>query len=485
MNHFSPLLRAISRAWPIFFLILSLSFLIFPCFAIGENRPNIILLLSDDQGYADVGRHGHPFLKTPNMDKLHDVSVRMTDFSVSPTCAPTRASLLTGMQEFNSGVTHTLLPRRNMNIEVTTLPQVLEQAGYATGMFGKWHLGQEDGYRPEQRGFQTALTVPGDNQRSHYDPDLLLNGQAISKKGYRTDIFYDEAINWISENKDHPFFCYIPTYNAHGPLIVPEEYAAPYKQVVDEKTANYYGMLASLDMNLGRLLDHLENMQLDKNTFIIFMNDNGGTFGVDTYNAGMRGCKGTIWRGGTRAFCFWRWPGQFKPRDEVALSGHIDVMPTLAEFAGVKLPKDVSKTLEGLSLAKRLTDPESAWPNRMLFQHVSRWSDGLAEDHKYVNCSIRWQTWHLLRSGTVPGCEGECRVYRKAINDEPMLYTGNHLFHYAQTPPDKWTLYNLASDPSEEHDLSETHPEVVRQMSDAYDSWWEKVRPSLINEQSK
>jgi arylsulfatase A-like enzyme len=160
MNHFSPLLRAISRAWPIFFLILSLSFLIFPCFAIGENRPNIILLLSDDQGYADVGRHGHPFLKTPNMDKLHDVSVRMTDFSVSPTCAPTRASLLTGMQEFNSGVTHTLLPRRNMNIEVTTLPQVLEQAGYATGMFGKWHLGQEDGYRPEQRGFQTALTVP-------------------------------------------------------------------------------------------------------------------------------------------------------------------------------------------------------------------------------------------------------------------------------------------------------------------------------------
>ncbi len=138
-----------------------------------SNQPNIVLLLSDDQGYGDMGRHGHPILKTPNMDRLHDESVRMTDFSVSPTCAPTRAALMTGMQEFNSGVTHTLLPRLLMNPTVTTLPQMLSEAGYATALFGKWHLGQQEGYRPEQRGFHSALTVDGDNQRSHYDPELL------------------------------------------------------------------------------------------------------------------------------------------------------------------------------------------------------------------------------------------------------------------------------------------------------------------------
>ena len=281
------------------------------------KRPNILLLVSDDQGYGDMGRHGHPFLKTPHMDRLHDESIRMTDFSVSPTCAPTRAALMTGMQEFNSGVTHTLVPRRQMNRSITTLPQFLKNAGYATGLFGKWHLSQEEGYRPDQRGFDVGLTVPKDNQRSHYDPELHRNGIPVSTKGYRTDIFFDSAMQWIEEQGDQPFFCYLPTYNAHGPLIAPEKYVAPYRgQVADEKLANFFGMLANLDENIGRMTAHLEELGIADNTIVVFINDNGGTAGVDTYNAGMRGVKGTVWRGGTRAFCFWRWPEQWKPRDE-------------------------------------------------------------------------------------------------------------------------------------------------------------------------
>ncbi|QXD24457.1 arylsulfatase [Opitutia bacterium ISCC 51] len=470
-------------------LLVVIAFLVSGHLVIGQERrsaetaaPNIILLLSDDQGYGDIGRHGHPYLKTPHFDRLYDESVRLTDFSVSPTCAPTRAALMTGMQEFNSGVTHTLLPRRNMNNQVTTLPQLLSDAGYKTGMFGKWHLGQQDGYRPEQRGFDVALTVPEDSQRSHYDPDLLLNGQPEKSKGYRTDIFYNRAMDWISENKEDPFFCYIPTYNAHNPTIVPEEFIAPYKGKVDDKAAEYLGMISNLDWNLGRLVDHLDNLKLAEYTLVIYMNDNGGTFGVDTYNAGMRGCKGTIWRGGTRAFSFWRWPGQLEPRDENSLTGHIDVLPTLVELAGGKLSEAVVAQIEGISLAERLRHPKTSLPDRMLFQHVSRWSTGLADQHKYVNASIRWKSWHLLRSGTVDTCEGECRVYRKAINGERMLYTENQDIHYAQTSTKQWSLFNLTNDPNESHDLTDTNPEVVDRMSVAYDRWWEKVRPSLINE---
>jgi len=449
-----------------------------------RQRPNIVLLLSDDQGYGDLGRHGNPILITPNMDRLHDESVRMIDFSVSPTCAPTRAALLTGMQEFNSGVTHTMDPRRRMNPATTTLPQVLGEAGYATGMFGKWHLGEEEGYHPYQRGFQTVLTVAGESRWSHYDPELLSNGQPVSYKGYRTDIFFDEAMQWISDNKEQPFFCYIPTYNAHSPHVVPDEYSAPYIDQVDERTAKFYGMLANLDMNIGRLLNHLDRQQLTNDTLIIFINDNGGTAGVDAYNAQMRGCKATIWRGGTRAFCFWRWPGCLSPRDDAALSAHVDLLPTLAELAGTAIPESDQEQLEGISLAQRLVDPESPWPDRMLFQHVSRWGEGLADQHKFVNCGVRWGKWHLIRSTTCDlGCDGECKHFLRAAESGPMAYTNHPLYHYAQTPVGKWALYDLEADPSQDRNLADANPGVVRRMEEAYEDWWNKVRPKMINEQ--
>ena len=448
-----------------------------------EERPNFIFLLSDDQGYGDLERHGHPFLKTPNMNRIHDRAVRMTDFSVSPTCAPTRASLMTGMQEFNSGVTHTLMPRRLMNPAVVTLPQLLQQLGYATGMFGKWHLGNDDGYRPYQRGFDVSLTVPGDQQRSHYDPTLSLNGKSIETKGYRTDIFFDAAMEWIDEQREEPFFCYLPTYNAHSPLVVPDRYSKSYLAHTDEKTANYYGMLANLDENVGRLLNHLEARGLTENTILIFINDNGGTFGVDTFNAGMRGCKGTVWRGGTRAFCFWYAPSRWQARDEEALAGHIDILPTVYELAGGGGPKPPLPDIEGISLVDRLRDKDAFFPDRMLFQHVSRWHDGTADLHKTVNASVRWEKWHLLNMGTVEAClTGECRVYRRALTNEPLLYTKHGAVHYKLSESDQWELYDLENDPGESRNLAAAHPEVVSHMAEQYDDWWHKVRPRLINE---
>ena len=242
-------------------------------------------------------------------------------------------------------------------------------------------------------------------------------------------------------------------------------------------------MLANLDWNLGRLLDRLDALKLSEDTLVVFMNDNGGTFGVDTYNAGMRGCKGTIWRGGTRAFSFWRWPDVFNPRDEDALTGHVDVLPTLADLAGAKLSEELENRIEGDSLAKRLSDPDSELPDRMLFQHSSRWENGFADAHRHVNSGIRWRKWHLLQSGTCGlGCDGECKVFRKAVAGDKLLYTKYPDRNYAQTPRGKWMLYNLESDPGQDRDVGAEHPEILQQMATAYEQWWEKVRPLMINE---
>ena len=184
-------------------------------------------------------------------------------------------------------------------------------------------------------------------------------------------------------------------------------------------------------------------------------------------------------------FCFWRWPGHLKPRDDASLSGHVDVLPTLAELVGVKLPKSVRDRLEGISLARRLADPAAPWPDRMLFQHVSRWGIGLADEHRHVNCGVRWRNWHLLQSRTCGlGCLGECKIFRRATEGEPMNYTDNPRYHYAQTTADRWALYDLSADPAQDRDVAETNPDVVSRMAEAYEAWWEKVPPTMINEEA-
>ncbi|TNF72188.1 MAG: arylsulfatase [Bacteroidetes bacterium] len=445
------------------------------------ERPNIIFILTDDQGYGDLGAHGNPFLRTPNMDQLYHESVRFTNFVVSPSCSPTRAALMTGKHEFRSGVTHTVTGRREMSLQSTTLAQVLRSAGYSTGIFGKWHLGSNGAYRPEKRGFDISVTSVDDTQRSHFDPVLLFNGEERQTRGFRENILFDEALQFIENNKEGPFFCYIPTYSPHAPLIAPQEH-------IDRNDGNvFYAMISNVDDNIGRLMQKLKELQLDENTVVILINDNGGTWGVDKYNAGMRGCKGTPWYGGTRAFSLWRWPGQLEPRNIEDLAAHVDLLPTLAELAGDGLREEMKKSLDGISLLPFLTEEGKALSDRMVISHKGRWPDGEGEveAHKYCFCSVHWNNYLLVRSQTCgrDDCRGECRVFQRVIDGSTSTgYSKKADFHYAVNPRRLWALYNVKHDPAQQHDLASEYPEIVQKMSGTYEQWWKEVFPHIHRE---
>ena len=234
--------------------------------------PNILFILTDDQGYGDLSCHGNPILKTPHIDRIHAEGVRFADFHVSPTCAPTRSALLTGRHEFRNGVTHTILERERLTLAATTLPQILQSAGYATGIFGKWHLGDEADYQPNRRGFDEVFihgaggigqSFPGScgdaPQNSYFKPAILHNGSFEKTNGYCTDVFFAQATQWIESVKGKkPFYCHLATNAPHAPLVVPDENAKHYRdKTKDENAAKFFGMIENIDENIGRLLDKL------------------------------------------------------------------------------------------------------------------------------------------------------------------------------------------------------------------------------------
>lgn len=438
--------------------------LVLVCGAQGAARPNIIFVLTDDQGYGDLSCHGNPILKTPNLDRLHDEGVRFTDFQVSPTCAPTRSALMTGRHEFRNGVTHTIFERERMALAAVTLPQELQRAGYTTGIFGKWHLGDEAAYQPGRRGFdevfihgaggigQTFSGSCGDAPDNHYfDPAILHNGRFEKTKGYCTDIFFTQALKWIDSVKGkQPFFAYIPLNAPHSPLEVRAEDEQRYAGKVSANAAKFFGMIANIDDNVGKLLARLAEWQIERDTLVIFMNDNGGTGGVGVFNAGMRGAKASPWLGGTRAASFWRWPGIFKPADVSQLTAHVDFFPTVAELVGLKLSAAAREQIEGRSLVPLLKDPGAPWADRTLVTHVGRWPHGKAAEAKYHNCSIRNPRWQMVS----PGNGREKR----------------------------WQLFDVKADPAEKNDVAADHPDVVKELEAAYDRWWDSVQPQLVNE---
>ena len=439
------------------------------------KKPNIIFILTDDQGYGDMSFHGNPKLKTPNMDALALESVRFTDFVVSPTCSPSRAALLTGMHEFRTGVTHTRTGRSNMDLNAVTIGDLLLSAGYRTGFFGKWHTGESGKYRPEHRGFEVALT--GKNYHNHFDPVLIRNGVEEQHKGHRTQLLFDEAINFIETHKDEAFFCHLATYVPHDPLVAPEKYAQMYDG------DHFLGMVACLDDHLGRLLARLKELELEKNTLIIFMNDNGATYGADIWNAGMRGVKTTSWYGGTRAYSFWRWPETFESGEVKALTGNIDLLPTLAEIAEVKIPEEVQEKLDGKSLLPLLKDHSAPWDDRTLFIHVGRWNDGEVKGHKYIQCGVRYNQYCLTKISSCnkpETCMAECKVFDDVSQGKPGYYSKiNHKFHYAFTPNQDWALYDITSDLPQKKNIADKHSELVKNLIDKYEEWWKEVYPII------
>jgi arylsulfatase A-like enzyme len=437
-------------------------------------KPNVLFILTDDQGYGDVGRHGNPVLKTPNLDRLHDQSVRFTDFCVNPSCSPTRAALMSGMSNLRVGVTHTILPRCRMNPNVTILPQYLKSAGYSTACIGKWHLSADAATEPGKRGFDYVAGKP-----VHYQ-----DGR------YREDILFDEAIGFMERCAGKPFFCYLATWSPHAPLIVPDKYIAPYLGKVDDDTAHFFGMIANIDENLGRLMKWLDEKDLARNTIVIFMNDNGGTYGVDTWNAGMRGCKCTVWPGGARAMSLWRWPGRWQARDITALTAHVDVLPTLAEIAGARLPDPADARMEGHSLLGLLDGKDDPWfADRMVFLHNARWPSGMAALHKDCMAAVRWRDYLYVRSRPCSNPDGlceksgvsQCGMLRKVEKGETKgTYTKNAQFIWGVTPGDDWALYNVRKDPGCRHNIAGGQKEIIARLGDAYNKWWDGLYPDMI-----
>lgn len=429
------------------------------------RRPNIILVLTDDQGYGDIAAHGNPTIKTPNLDRLHAESIRFTDFHASPTCAPTRTAIMTGRHEFRSGVTHTILERERMSLKSTTIAQLLKGAGYRTGIFGKWHLGDAEPYQPQNRGFEetfihgcggigqdypgTCSDAPGN---TYFDPVIRHNGRFERTKGYCTDVFFAQALTWIEARKDQdaPFFAYITPNAPHVPLICPDEYQRMYSKLnLDEKTQKYFGMCTNIDDNVGKLVNRLTDWGIEKNTLLLFMTDNGGTGGVKVFNAGMRGAKATAYQGGTRVPAFFHWPGTFTPGHRSQLAAHIDLFPTFAELAGAALPPSLS--LDGRSLLPILRNPDASWPDRHLFTHLGRWPEGKAAESKYLHCSVRTRQYSLVNN----------QMERN------------------------WELYDISSDPGEQHNLASQRRDTVAEMASAYDRWWTEVLPGLENENAE
>ena len=410
-------------------------------------RPNILIVLVDDAGYGDFSCHGHPFLQTPHIDRLHAESIRLTDFHVAPMCSPTRGQLLTGVHGLRTGVTSVTSARTYLRPEFATAPQIFAAAGWRTGLFGKWHLGDSYPHRPMDKGFQTAVWLRGWGFTSAPEfSNTLIAGtvqrgeKAEQFPGYITDFCFDEAMAWMRacQAKAEPFFCYVPLNAAHAPHIVPEKYLAAF---AGKPAPAFFGMLANLDENMGRLETFLRTTGLRENTLVIFMTDNGGTAGVKTYNAGLRAGKTTYYEGGHRVPCFIRWPagGLRAPADLTPVTQVQDVLPTLLEFAD--LTKPAGPDFDGLSLAPLLRGKTAALPDRTL---VVQYGPGAGQKDttgpKKFQSAVLWKQWRLVH-----GTE----------------------------------LYDVYADRAQTRDLAPSHPEVVADLRRRYENWWATVAPRL------
>ncbi len=418
-----------------------------------QNKPNLVLVLTDDQGYGDLGCLGNPVIQTPNMDHLYRESVRLSDYHVGPTCAPTRAGLLTGHFHNSTGVWHTIGGRSLLRRDEWSIASAFSENGYVTGMFGKWHLGDNFPYRPQDRGFQETVSHGGggvgntpDYWGNNYNDDVYaVNGAWMQFEGYCTDIWFNEAIKFIEQHKEEPFFCYVATNAPHWPYIVDDAYSESYVgRVEDQERADFYGMITAIDENLGVLRRKLAEWGLAENTIFIFMTDNGTSGGatqdendfvVNGYNAGMRGVKGSEYEGGHRVPLFIHWPagGLTNGRDVPELTANVDMMPTLLDLCGID-PGECE--FDGNSLRPLLYDDAGEWPERIL-----------VTDSQRLAYPIKWR-----KSAT---------MMRQADNAWRLI-NGEE-------------LYDIQSDPEQRHDVAAEHPNVVTRMREGYEAWWDNV----------
>ena len=474
-------------------LILALVSCAYPA-ALWAAPPNFVIIFIDDMGYGDIGPFGSKINRTPHLDRMAKEGRKMTSFYVaSPVCTPSRAALMTGCYPqrvgLDRGSGHIVLfpgDHHGLNPKEITIAETLKSVGYATGCFGKWHLGDEEPYQPHTRGFDEAFIhgaggigqayncscadAPGNK---YFDPVIRHNGSFVKTKGFCTDLFFTAALGWIKQQKDGdaPFFAYITTNAPHGPFIAPPNNTKHFTDLGFGKSqAGFYGMIENIDENMGRLLAKLDEWKLFENTVVIFMSDNGMTGGgsgrlgqamgrlpdgteMKPYNAGMKGLKGSADEGGVRVPFLVRWDGHWKAgRDLGTVSAHIDILPTLAAIAGISsLPEN---QVEGRSLLPLLSGEKTALPDRYIFTHRGRWPTGTDPDtHQWKNFAVRSQRWR---------------------------YVGPPAARKGSTGPG--ALYDMQKDPGQKTNVAGQHAEVMKKMRAAYGQFWSEARPLMVNE---
>ncbi len=415
---------------------------------LAADRPNIVFIITDDQGYGDLAHTGNPVIKTPHLDALAAESSQLTDYHVAPTCSPTRAALLTGHWTDRTGVWHTVNGRSMLRENEITLAQMLKDAGYATGLFGKWHLGDNYPYRPEDRGFTEVYRHGGGGvgqtpdlwDNAYFDGSYFHNGQVVPAKGFCTDVFFAEAQRYIRQQaaKQQPFFAYITLNAPHGPLHAPQKYMDLYADQ-PPPIAAFFGMITNIDDNVGATRALLRELGIAENTLFIFTTDNGTATGASVFNAGMRGAKGSEYEGGHRVPFIAHWPaaGWNQKHLSDTLCHAVDIVPTLLEVTGAEKPDAV--TFDGMSI-RPLLDPAGQttdWPqDRMLVTDSQRVRDPI----KWKQSAVMSAQWRLIN-----GAE----------------------------------LYDIKTDPGQQRNLIAEHPDQAQKMSAFYDAWWAELEPTF------
>lgn len=433
---------------------------------VATERPNIVLIITDDQGYGDLGFHGNPDIQTPTLDSLAHRSTRFPYFYVSPVCAPTRSSLMTGRYSLRTGIYDTYNGGATMATEEVTVAEVLQDAGYATGIFGKWHLGDTYPYRPQDQGFDEAMIHPSggmgqvgdvynyfEYNRSYFDPTVLHNGEPVATQGYVSDVFTDGALQFVETHQNDPFFLYLSFNAPHTPLQLPDEAYEPYQDLTidaanypadrpfpsmrprdEEDARKIYGMVTNIDDNIGRLWDQLDRLNLTDNTLIIFLTDNGPQ--QIRYTGGLRATKGTVYEGGIRVPFFMHWPGHLPENHEVpTYAAHLDLMPTLLDIAGVDA--SLPHAIDGQNLMPAIRGEDVAWAERPLFFY---WQRGLPEP--YRNIAVR---------------EGNYKLVGQSGHDAAL---------------EDLELFDIAADPYEQTNVVAEQPEVAARLRGLFDAWY-------------
>ncbi len=408
--------------------------------------PNVLFILTDDQGWGDMSSHGNKVLETPVLDRLALDGAEFDRFFVSPLCAPTRASLLTGRYHLKTGTSSVSKGLETMDTEEETIAEVFKENGYATGIFGKWHNGSHYPNRPTDQGFDEFIGFCAGHWTNYFDTKLDSGHVEIETKGFITDYLTDKAIDFIDRKKNVPFLCYIPFNAPHGPFQVPDKYFDKYKaKGLDDKLASIYGMVENVDDNIARLLAKLDKEELAENTIVVFMTDNGPN--SVRYNGAMKGVKGHVDEGGVRVPSIIKWQGRITAGKKIKQMGaHIDWLPTLTELCGINY--NPAKKIDGISLASNILNEEQETAERTIFTHVAF----LERELKERPGSFRTSQYRFVAKG------------------------------------EKAELYDMISDPRQEKDIAEEQTKMVTDFTNQYQAWfsdasqnYQSIKPISLN----